>query len=1611
MGSRRYRRTRLFLAGLIMGLLGVLLGLWFYLQAGRIEEVRTNIGQRLQIARDAIVRVEIVSADAVRIHLRGVSLTTDGDTILTAPRVALTLDATTLEGTGPIEFYDIDIVRPSLRAVQSPSGEWNYLQPFELSAAGEPVRTKNGRALVFRDISIDEGRLLLAFPGPAPANGESAFPVNLPVRVIGGVTYHEYQIAGIEALLPLVRVGGTEGWRVEIGEFSGLMATPELAITELRGAAEQEGEYEVRLDVAALRIGDSLFSGGGLISYLDEGVLYDVSIDAERLVLADLQPLLPALGDEGEATFSLDIESLTPERVVFAFSDLDFSAYDSRILGSIALAAGGALAPALLDANLELAPLRLQSLLQLGLLTDLPVRGEVTGLVSTRGLASGLAAVDLRANLVASGQPTVVPSVLLATGTIAVGDAFDAFRLDGVTVAFRPLYLQTLVDVFPDLADRLQGRVEGTLDLAGTFTDMQFSEGILAFDPGEAPTSTFTSLSGRLTLDPLLSYSVSATAQSLALATLTELFPALPFRAATVAGPIEIAGDADGVTVTADLEGSAGGVRFTGGFLFGGPLAFEVSGELSAFAADMILRPEVPVEGPVTGTFAVSGSTDRFDFDVDLTQDEGRAILAGSVTLTVDPPIFDVAGDVTNFRIGVLVGDPQLFPDPMTGTIALVGGGGQAYRFDVDLTGDIGRLDLAGTYLPGTVPIYQASGFVAGLDLSRLPVTTDLPPSSITGTVEIDGRGTDLESLAGYFAFDATASTVSGMSLDTALGRLVISGGVMQVDTLHLQLQETTLIASGMWGLEAPAPEPLRYSLQSPDLRVVGRLFGPTEVETPQLAGSVVASGTVGGSVEYPVIVSTVSGRNFRYEQYSAGVIDAEIDARRTPGTGWQGEIALSGEDIYTPQLQYVETLALEASGTEESLAFSLAGRRDAMTDLVASGTLALDAGTPTFVALEAMTLRAEGSTWVLVNPTVLRFTEDEGLLVENLVLQRAEPETGLLVVNGIIPPEGEADLQVSATEVRLADLSIVAPQLADFEGNLSIDADITGQIGAPQVAIQARITDFAYEGGRADLITFQGLLAGDLLTGSAEATVGGRVLATAEVQIPMDLSLADYAPSFELLTTEPASIFVVADSVPFDLMTALIPGISNGVGVAEAQIDMSGTLDQPILAGWIRLADGAITVDSLNVRYTGIQADMELSRNQILINSLSARSGGTMTASGSIDFPAGDTPRYAVNVTMSDFRVMNDPDLADLTASAQLALNGPVTDPVLTGWVDVNQSTLQVPELVRQGPALELAYLDFGQIAPLPEQQITPPIPVLGNLRIDGVEVSVSESVWLESDEMRIQIAGDLVLFRSGDDLRVFGALEAVRGTYTLDVGGILRDFDVISGRVQFFGTGDLNPSLDIVAGYQVRGGGVRTASDLTVLVRLGGTLLSPTIELGSDAPVALSENDLLSYLLFGQASFEDAATSGQFLSREITNILTLQLQRPILQSGICDWVRVRPGTTRSWISFEAGIFTNAVIQCGRELADEVFLTVEAGLGFLADNRFDGRVGVEWQIDNQWQLEAAYGSVPRSALTRFFDIGLDTQFSTEIRRQWEYGRPRRETIDLLEVTETEAAQ
>ena len=146
-----------------------------------------------------------------------------------------------------------------------------------------------------------------------------------------------------------------------------------------------------------------------------------------------------------------------------------------------------------------------------------------------------------------------------------------------------------------------------------------------------------------------------------------------------------------------------------------------------------------------------------------------------------------------------------------------------------------------------------------------------------------------------------------------------------------------------------------------------------------------------------------------------------------------------------------------------------------------------------------------------------------------------------------------------------------------------------------------------------------------------------------------------------------------------------------------------------------------------------------------------------------------------------------------------------------------------------------------------------------LDSLRINDLRVAIGSDVWLRSAEANIQLDGETQVSKEGREYQPIGTLQAPRGSYTLKIGPVTRDFTVTRGEVRYIGT--LDAELDIEARHTVRSvrgeeiPGHRRASK--------GRSYQPKLRLESTLRPPISETDLVSYLITGYPANEATARS----------------------------------------------------------------------------------------------------------------------------------------------------
>ncbi len=457
----------------------------------------------------------------------------------------------------------------------------------------------------------------------------------------------------------------------------------------------------------------------------------------------------------------------------------------------------------------------------------------------------------------------------------------------------------------------------------------------------------------------------------------------------------------------------------------------------------------------------------------------------------------------------------------------------------------------------------------------------------------------------------------------------------------------------------------------------------------------------------------------------------------------------------------------------------------------------------------------------------------------------------------------------------------------------------------------------------------------------------------------------------------------VRTDSVDMRLFRAFVPGLVDARGAIVADVEFRGDVKQPRLFGQISLADGTAAFSNLGTRFIHIRADIALSGDTVHIKQLSAETNkdrrGVLNVQGTVSFEHYDNPSFSLVANASNFHSIDKPGLAalDISTGAPVTLTGSTQDAVMRGTIRVERGTIYIPDVIKKR-IIDLNDPEFQSMVDTllaENRQVMPRAPkaVARNLRLENVAVDIGPDVWLRSSEANIKLGGSLNVTLAPPTpsepprLALEGALSADKGTYRLNLVDpfIQPTFDVQSGNLRFFGTPDLNPSLDIRAIHTVRqprqsanGRDVRVEVDIT------GTLARPQLALRNPDNLPLSESDLLSYLVTGEPAVGLDQAGSQVASlgvRTIANIFTNALPKNLLD--IIELQTATPGaadptvTTTNPSYYSSLLNTRAVL--GKQLGSRWFLGLSTG---LCPSAFKENLGLqlEYRISSVYSAQAA---------------------------------------------------
>ncbi len=548
------------------------------------------------------------------------------------------------------------------------------------------------------------------------------------------------------------------------------------------------------------------------------------------------------------------------------------------------------------------------------------------------------------------------------------------------------------------------------------------------------------------------------------------------------------------------------------------------------------------------------------------------------------------------------------------------------------------------------------------------------------------------------------------------------------------------------------------------------------------------------------------------------------------------------------------------------------------------------------------------GDNWSLEKPASFVYNENELSLTDFKLSSGASA----FYAAGKLAIEGEQDFSLMLTEFPVGRLRQISPF---SNGIVSAQLHFSGDAQSLEADFEVLAESLQWaENNWIDKLTATGKLKGNSLTARGAYLWHGDTLFAFRGELPMSLS---YESGAVFSKDKPMSAHLRVHGQPLPKLQPYLPwGVSLG-GWAGAEVDISGTLSEPVWWGEFLVEDGLIKDVVHGMQYDKIELRGAWRGDSLFIERMEARASGKTQAHGNarMAFPMPKSVNLCAD--FDKFQLLNRPDIR-AKISGDIELEGPLLGLNARGNITLDElryritssTTKNIEEIDLES---ELAKLRGDTVA-----AFRVPGTLIYEKMDQALRVTLPRNCWVHGGGISIELEGDVWLYKSPDEAeQVYGQIRVVRGTVNL----YTRKLKVQEGTITFDGD-PLDPNLDITAVEA----NLKRVRDVEIILKLTGTKNHPEIELsGQDPDGELTYEDIVSYLMFGRrasggstlASHEE---EGSTLGETAATGLSAGVSGLVSQALGLEVFEYRPGS---------GGLTQGELEVGTYVTDNLFVSI----------------------------------------------------------------------------------
>lgn len=324
-------------------------------------------------------------------------------------------------------------------------------------------------------------------------------------------------------------------------------------------------------------------------------------------------------------------------------------------------------------------------------------------------------------------------------------------------------------------------------------------------------------------------------------------------------------------------------------------------------------------------------------------------------------------------------------------------------------------------------------------------------------------------------------------------------------------------------------------------------------------------------------------------------------------------ERLFAGADLYD--------LSLKINLKENFLRFDVNGKYEDLSSLAINGSA--DLGRTLHIEIDRFNITL--NQFEIVNRHALKFKyASEKLQIEDFILVRNE---GNIVVEGVLDKKGNQDLKLTVTDLRALDIGWNFAELGPDQmpdASINIEAFIKGRFTNPLMNVRINIDSISFKerefGHITSTLDYRNENLNIELSFIDSLINPTKPALHLSGSIPLNLSLEKQED--RMIEYKPMNLTLTSADFNLGSLGDVVPGVRKLRGYFNAGITLTGSLEEPVPAGFVTVTNGAFILEGNDLEYNaGLKINIshdEISIDSLLIaNAQGTRDGGKMTGGG----------------------------------------------------------------------------------------------------------------------------------------------------------------------------------------------------------------------------------------------------------------------------------------------------------------------------------------------------------------------------------------------------------